>query len=228
MAAREDILGRIAATLGGGERAEAAATRIARHAANLVPARAQVGRAEQIRLFTTMMESVEGTVVEVPAPEVPQAVADYLIERNLPSAVAMAPDPALDALPWGDQPLLALRRGRAEESDVVGITGAFAGIAETGTLMLLSGPGRPTALGFLPENHIVILPASGIVGTYEEAWQRLREACAAPHRDGFLMPRTVNLITGPSRTADIELIPTLGAHGPKRLHTLIVDDGQAA
>src|SRR3546814_17374947 len=90
--------------------------------------------------------------------------------------------------------------------------GAFAGIAETGTVMMASGPDAPITLNFLPENHVVVLRASQVAGTYEEAWQRLREA-----RGRGVMPRAVNLITGPSRTGDIEQTILLGAHGPRRL-----------
>ena len=86
--------------------------------------------------------------------------------------------------------------------------------------MLLSGSGGPTTLNFLPDNHIVVLRASRVVGAYEDAWTRLREA----YGPGVL-PRTVNLVTGPSRTADIEQTIQLGAHGPRRLHILVIEDG---
>ena len=227
--AREDILAQLRTALGrregdgAGKRAD---ERIARHAANLMPARGQIPHAAQIELFIDMAERTEATVARVGSgDDVPAAVAEYLAERNLPTNVAMAPDPGLDALPWRDQPLLSLRRGRAEETDEVGLTGAFAAIAETGTLMMMSGAEQPTSLNFLPENHIVVLNADQMTGTYEEAWTRLREACPSADGDGFALPRTVNLITGPSRTADIELVPTLGAHGPKRLHIILVDEG---
>ena len=227
--AREDILAQLRTALGrreGDGAAVRADERLARHAANLIPARGQLPHGRQIELFIDMAERAEATVVRVGSgDEVPAAVADYLAERNLPTTMAMAPDPRLDALPWGDQPLLSLRRGRAEETDEVGLTGAFAAIAETGTVMMMSGAERPTTLNFLPENHIVVLNADQMTGTYEEAWTRLREACPSTDGDGFALPRTVNLITGPSRTADIELMPTLGAHGPKRLHIILVDGG---
>ena len=105
--------------------------------------------------------------------------------------------------------------GRAEPDDLVSVTPALAGIAETGTLMAASGPDHPTTLNFLPAVHIVVLQADRVVGTYEEAWERLREAGA--------LPRTVNLITGPSRTGDIEQTIFLHAHGPGRLHIVLVD-----
>jgi L-lactate dehydrogenase complex protein LldG len=76
----------------------------------------------------------------------------------------------------------------------------------------------------LPDTHIVIVQARQVVATYEDAWDRLRATRAAP--DG--LPRTVNFITGPSRTGDIEQRIELGAHGPRRVHIVIVDDGQVA
>ena len=112
--------------------------------------------------------------------------------------------------------MLELRRGRAEDSDAAGITGAFVAIAETGTLMLISGADTPTRNNFLPDTHIVVLRASEVVASYEDGWDRLRAAGA--------MPRTVNFITGPSRTGDIEQRMVLGAHGPRRLHIVLVDD----
>ena len=91
--------------------------------------------------------------------------------------------------------------------------------AETGTLMLTSDAARPSTLNFLPENHIVVLRVEQITGAYEEGWRFLRAAGG----NGTVMPRTVNLITGPSRTGDIEQRIQLGAHGPRRLHIIIVD-----
>ena len=83
--------------------------------------------------------------------------------------------------------------------------------------MLLSGPDNPTTLNFLPDNHIVVLAAADIVGDYETAWDRLRAAFGKGR-----MPRLVNMITGPSRSGDIEQKLLLGAHGPRRLHVVIV------
>ena len=110
-------------------------------------------------------------------------------------------------------------RGAARPGDPVSLTRAFAGIAETGTLMLTSGPAGPTGLNFLPETHMVVVRAGDIAGSYEDAWDRLRDS-----RDGEALPRTVNLITGPSRTADIEQTIQLGAHGPRRLHVVLIED----
>ena len=94
---------------------------------------------------------------------------------------------------------------------------AVVAAAETGTLFLVSGTDNPTTLNFLPEAHTILIAASEIVGSYEEAWDRLR----AIYGQGTL-PRTVNLISGPSRTADIEQTIVRGAHGPSRLLVLIL------
>jgi L-lactate dehydrogenase complex protein LldG len=115
--------------------------------------------------------------------------------------------------------MLSIRRGRGQGSDQVSVTGAFAGIAETGTVVMASGPDHPVSLNLLPDTHVVVLRESDIVGGYEDVWGRLR---ARYGKD--LMPRTVNTITGPSRTGDIEQTIELGAHGPRRMHILVVRD----
>ena len=141
----------------------------------------------------------------------------YVARReNLPAELLLAPDPFLDRIPWDVRPLLKIRRGRAGAEDAVSLTPCFAAIAETGTLMLVSGAETPTTLNFLPDTHIVVVRGDQIVATYEDGWDRLRV------RGG--LPRAINFITGPSRTGDIEQRIELGAHGPRRLHIVIVDD----
>lgn len=219
--ARDQILGSIRAGLGRGKLAgaaqEALEARLKTHRRNLVPARAALDHAAQVALFVAMAEEVDATVARVAhVAAVPGAVADYLSRQNLPSWLVMTPDPKLDDIPWDARPLLEIRRDRAEDGDAVGITACFAAIAETGTLMLLSGPESPTRNNFLPDTHVVVLRASQVVAAYEDGWDRLRATGA--------MPRTVNFITGPSRTGDIEQRLILGAHGPRRLHIVLIDD----
>ncbi|MCX7354010.1 MAG: LUD domain-containing protein [Alphaproteobacteria bacterium] len=226
MSAREDMLSRIRGAVGKGRAADAGHTvdaRLAAHRMNLIPARGQLAPDAKIKLFETMAREASATLTRVPLPsDVPEAIAQFLKSENLPSRVAMAPDPWLGSLGWERQPLLAIRRGRAEPSDEVGVTVAFSAIAETGTLMLLSGPDTPTTLNLLPETHIVVLRESQVVGAYEEAWARLREARVG-EGGAVAMPRTVNFITGPSRSADIEQQLQMGAHGPRRLHIVLVE-----
>jgi len=197
--------------------------RLAAHPRQLIPARSRLPRQEQIALFLRNLEKEFATFERV-ADEaaVPGAVADYLARHNLPGRFAIAP--LLAGLPWAERPMLQPEARRADPSDLVCLTQGFAGVAETGTLMLPSDPGRPTTLNLLPDTAMVLLRASDIVGAYEEAWDRLR-AAGPP---GAWMPRNVMLVTGPSRSADIEQTLELGAHGPRRLHVLLLEDEAAA
>ena len=224
MSSREAILGALRQRLNrdadGGKGAGAVAERLSAHRQNLIPQRGQLDRAGRIDLFEDYAAGADATVARVAAAaDVPAAVADFLKAHNLPASLVRAPDADLDAVPWANQPTLALEARRAEEPDAVSITAAFGGVAETGTLVLVSGDDNPTTLNFLPENHIVVLWADRITGDYEAQWAALRER----YGSGAL-PRTVNLVTGPSRSADIEQTIQLGAHGPRRLHIVIVDE----
>ncbi len=138
-----------------------------------------------------------------------------LREHNLPSRVRVGEDPVFESL-RADANLLEVLPGPAEGADAVGLSHAFAAAAETGTLFLSSGPENPSTLNFLPENHFVVILTNDIAGSYEECWSKLRVA----YGNGR-MPRTVNLISGPSRTADIEQTIVMGAHGPKTLVVFI-------
>lgn len=223
MSNREAMLGAIRRGLKRGalpvDIADALRGRMAAHPRHLIPARSQRPHPELVALFVANLEREYGTVARLQAMEaVPDAIAEYLAAQNLPSALAAAPHPELQGLDWSARPMLALRWGRAEGSDLVSLQHGFAGIAETGTLMLPSAPERPNTLNLLADTEIVVLRESAIVGAYEEAWDRLRA------ETGGVMPRTVMLVTGPSRSADIEQALELGAHGPRRLHVIVVND----
>ena len=227
--ARDAIFGSIRRSLGRGPLDEAARAaldeRLAKPAPNLVPARTDVSGDERIALFASMAESVFATVERVSRPDaVPGAVANYLAGQNLPPSLVMAPDPALDAYPWADRPMLAIRRGAAEEADRVSVTGALMGFAETGTLMMASGPDHPPRSTSCRRPTSWCCRRSGSAAPTRRAGRHLRAEGVGATGGGF-MPRTVNLITGPSRTADIEQTITLGAHGPRRLHIVIVEGG---
>ncbi len=168
-AARDAILGGVRFALKRGplpgETAAALAERVAAHRRNLVPARAAaLDDAGRIDLFVRMAEEVQTTVARVTSgDDVPGEVARYLAAENLPAELVMAPDPALDAIPWESRPLLQIRRGRAGAGDAVSLTPCLAAIAETGTLMLVSGPDTPTTLNFLPDTQIVVMRAGQVV-----------------------------------------------------------------
>jgi L-lactate dehydrogenase complex protein LldG len=221
MTARDDILATVRRSLGvsGRERPRRTAVeeRLARRPTGVVPRRGQVPREELPALFKTQAELALATVTEVDtAEEVPAAVATYLRNHNLPATIRMGDDPRLDALPWGST-ALDVARGRSDGTDLNAVSHAFGGVAETGTLALVSGPENPTTLNFLPDNHIVVVRAEDLAGDYEGFWQQLRTRFGPG-----VMPRTVNFITGPSRSGDIEQTMLLGAHGPRRLHILVV------
>jgi len=147
--------------------------------------------------------------------EIPSAIANYLTARGLPMRLRRANDGPLASLPWETAPALTLDTGSAKADDTAGISHAVAGVAETGTLVLASGPESPVTLAFLPETHIVALKADAIVACYEEALAMVVASC------GGRLPRTVNLVTGASRTGDIGGKIVMGAHGPRRLAVLI-------
>ncbi len=229
---REAILGAIRRGLRRGalpeDQATALRARLAAHPRHLIPARSRLPRPQQVALFLANLAREYATAARVPADDaVPGAVGDYLAAQNLPPAFVMAPHPELRALPWGEWPLLTRREGCAAADDAVSVQHGFAGIAETGTLLLPSGAARPTTLNLLCETEIVVLRASRVVGAYEEAFDLLRAEPARAGRD-VLPPRNVMLVTGPSRSADIESVLELGAHGPRRLHVVLVDDDPAA
>jgi L-lactate dehydrogenase complex protein LldG len=226
-AAREQMLTAIRGALGRDRLPEATVAALERRLkqprANVVPARGHLPPAERIALFIAEAERVNATTTRLETlADVPSAVVAYLRAGNLPAAVRVGTDSLMAAVPWQSESILQVQTGAAAAEDLASVTSAFAGIAETGTLMLLSDPESPTTLNFLPQAHLVVLPTDRIVGAYEEAWQRLRGRLGAG-----IMPRVVNWITGPSRTADIEQTLLLGAHGPRRLHILLVDgDGR--
>jgi len=221
LSARDVVLGKIRRSLGvaGDEPARKATVeeRLKTRPRGVVPARGQLPAGERLSLFTRMAESFAASVERVAdATDVPAAVAEFLRKNNLPATARMGDDKRLAAMPW-DKTQIALAHGPSDGSDAVSVGHADAGIAESGTLVLTSGSDNPTTLNFLPETAIVVLDAADLAGDYETVWDRLQ-----PPGSGAMPPRTVNYITGPSRSADIEQTVLLGAHGPRRLHIIVV------
>jgi L-lactate dehydrogenase complex protein LldG len=161
---------------------------------------------EQAKKMATTVDTVESLA------DATAAAHRYLSELNLPTqAIAWQ---TLEALPWSGSGIdVEFRKPRDE--DRVGITGCFCATAETGTLVLLSGPETYASAGLLPETHIAIVPASRIVAGHEEAFNLIRSERGE-------LPRAVNFVSGPSRTGDIEQTIVLGAHGPYRVHAIVV------
>lgn len=194
------------------------AARLAEAPRGIVPARGQLPPAERVDLFCAMAQAVSASVERLSSPdEVPDAVARYLRDRNLPASLRMGEDERLGAMPWAGQRALEIKRGPSDGNDETGLSHAFGGVAETATLVLHSGGENPTTINFLPDHHIVVINAADIEGDLESAITKVR----ARFGKG-VMPRTVNMITGPSRSGDIEQKLLLGAHGPRALHILVV------
>jgi len=213
MTSRDNILARIRAAQGRSgapDDAEREAVREYIRAHPQGPRPASDG--DLVTRFRERVLSLASTWDEVGAiSEIPAAVAGYLRENDLPlRAVCWKEFIDLD---WAGSGLeIDARNARGD--DLVGITGAFCAIAETGTLMMTSGPRTPAAVSLLPETHIAVVSRARIVRGMEEAWGLLR--AEFEH-----LPRAVNFISGPSRTADIEQTVTLGAHGPYRVHIIL-------
>lgn len=215
MAARERILQRIRRAQGRGGRAASAAEREAvdsylrAHPRGPLPAFA----GDWIERFCDRARACASSWDRVARlADAPAAVQRYVDAQDLPKSGCVWPD--LAGLDWAGAGLSLAGRA-AHGDDALGVTGAFCGIAETGTLMLVSGAGSPASVSLLPETHVALLPVARLVAHMEEAW-------ALARRELHTLPRAVNFISGPSRTADIEQTLVLGAHGPYRVHIVLI------
>jgi L-lactate dehydrogenase complex protein LldG len=143
--------------------------------------------------------------------EVGPAVARFVAAANAGPSLCVSN--ALAAIDWPAG--LEIHHRAAVRDDQTSVTPCFAAVAESGGIVTLSGPDTPSTLNFVPDNHIVVVHAAQVVRHFEDIWTKLRAS-------GRPMPRTINIISGPSRTADIEMTIQLGAHGPRRLHILLL------
>jgi L-lactate dehydrogenase complex protein LldG len=220
-ASRDAILGRVKKAIRAtGDRAKAVADAqgyIAAHAHGPRP-RMQDDLLARFMQRATDMESTVARIAD--RSEVPAAVARYLDALALPSMLAAQKShagvcwPAFADLDWAGAGLQIEARPTVG-NDRLGITGCFCAVAETGTLVVLAGAETPTATTLLPDTHVAVLPADRVVSGMEEAFALIRRECG-------LLPRAVNMISGPSRTGDIEQTVVVGAHGPFRVHILVV------
>ena len=147
-----------------------------------------------------------------PSPQLVSQLSSQLSSQNSHRGVCW---PEFADLDWAQTGLIVEARPTMGD-DRLGITGVFCAIAETGTLVVLSGADTPTATTLLPDTHIAIVSVNRIVDTMEDAFALIR-------RERGSVPRAINMISGPSRTGDIEQTIVLGAHGPFRVHILVVD-----
>ena len=221
-AVRDAVLGRVRSALGRkGERADArsaAGAYVAAHAQGPRPAMPD----DLVQRFVSRATDMESTAERLPdRAAVPAAVARYIDALVLPRELEMQRSksgvcwPELADLDWRGAGL-AIEPRPTVGQDRLGITGTFCAIAETGTLVFLAGVQTPTASALLVDTHVAVVGSERIVSGMEEAFALIR-------REQGRLPRAVNFISGPSRTGDIEQTIVLGAHGPFRVHILVLD-----
>jgi L-lactate dehydrogenase complex protein LldG len=221
VSARNAILARVRRSLGvsGSDpaRLTAVAERFARAPRGVIPAHGRLQPEERIGYFTEKALQSHAKVQRVVAVEVPRTIARFLETLGVAPVVRMGSDPRLAAMPWEGSGLRVEHDAPAPE-DRATVSHADAGIAETGTAVLVSGPANPSLLAFLPDVHVIVLRAGDIAANAETAIERVRRS----YPDGR-PPRAVTFVTGPSRSADIEQTLCIGAHGPREVLVLIVD-----
>ncbi|MEO1708949.1 MAG: lactate utilization protein [Pseudomonadota bacterium] len=226
MSARDAILGNVRKAVeakpNDAARQALAHKRIAQRERHPIPDRVSGKTTDALHgLFREHLETASATVATAAnADDIPEIISNYLRQHNLPQQIRHGADETLATINWGQAPTLEVMTGAADRNDAVGLSRATAAVAETGTLVLASGPDNPVTLNFLPETHIVVVDQNAIVGPYEEAFDRVRTRFG----DGK-MPRTVNMVSGPSRTGDIGGRIVMGAHGPRRMMVVIVESG---
>ena len=213
-ASRDDILGKLRPLVQDAAGAEARLRKRTRATAPSMPKTPE----ELLQRFEQKISNSAASVAIVHDLDfVPSVIDSYLLEHNQPFQAKRAADPLLDLIPWLSVPGFEVTTGPASPDDKCGITIAEAGIAETGSVMLVSTRTTPYLLNLLPETLIVIVPASRIVPLLEDAFTMWRSSSSN-------LVRTFTLATGPSRTADIEQTLEIGAHGPKRELVVIVEE----
>ena len=212
---RADILHKIRRRAGQAEYSDEVATsiiekRLSLHARGPIP----VANEPLLPGFIAKLEQVSATMTSIAnIDDLPSAVMEYLTQRNIENHMVVASSVLLKNIRWPQDFTISHRCAQAD--DVTALTVAYAGIAETGTLVVCSSRETPTTLNFLPDNYICVIKQADIYPCMEDVWDLIRE-------QGKGMPRSINFITGPSRTADVEQTIQLGAHGPRRLHVIIL------
>ncbi|MEM9736911.1 MAG: lactate utilization protein [Pseudomonadota bacterium] len=196
-----------------GSTSEAAAARLAAAGTQVspVPSQGQQRGEAAIQQFIDKAIAADATASRIASLEdLPRALAEELRGRNLPAAIRTGEDPIFDR-DWGT---VERSVGPGRITEPATLSRAEFGMAETGTLVLASGPDNPVTLTFLGETHFAVVAAEDIQPGFEGVW--------AGWRDRGLNPRTTNFVTGPSRSGDIGQVLQLGAHGPVNLHIFVV------
>ena len=215
MSAKQNILARIrsanAMHAADGDTSFAPAERLASHSRGPMPSM----QWDALERFKECSIAAASTLDEISTrAELPAAVARYLEQNNLPKSGVCWPE--FGDLDWNGAGL-EIQARPATGDDKVGVTGSFCALAETGTLVLLSGENQAATTSLLPETHIAVVSTSRLVVSMEDVWELLRAEIGE-------LPRQINFVSGPSRTADIEMTLVYGAHGPFRVHVVLLDE----
>jgi L-lactate dehydrogenase complex protein LldG len=236
---RADFLGRIRAEMRKvGVPGPAAPAERARHAEAAHAVRRQMSERwpEALVRFVEEFERVAGVFHRVPnAADVPDVIRGIAAERGAREIVTWEPaalgmdlgggavggELAVLPAPGGADETARLRHRHEAARAGIGVTGADLAVAETGTLVLVSGAGRPRSTSLLPETHVAVFGPGALVESLEQVGVILEALHVEPARG--MSGAVINFITGPSRTADIELTLTRGVHGPKHVHVVFVD-----
>lgn len=215
MSARENILARIREKSGRNgvtSAPELAAVRahIAEHACGPLPS---ISRHDPVTHFIAECARLKSTTARLDdITALPAEVARYIAANTL--AMRCVGWHEFAALNWQSAGIQFDDRP-ANGDDLIGLTGSFCGIGETGTLLLLGAPATPKATALLPETHICVVKKSRILATMEDSFALMRAEIGEP-------PRATFFVSGPSRTADIEQTLVIGAHGPYRVHVILI------
>ena len=185
---------------------------------NLIPKRGVIKKDALLKTFINRAKEVASSIAVIDSlSEIPAEVIDYLAKNNIASKIVVLPNEDIDFIDWHEHPTLEVVNKYADEKDETVLVSSFSAIAETGTVVQLSGPQNPITSHFLPDNSIVLIKASRIKASSEDAFKLIRKELKN-------IPRTVSLISGPSRTGDIALKIEMGAHGPRKVHLIIWND----
>ncbi len=183
-----------------------------------------------VETFVRNAEAAQAVVSVVPGVADARRRVGEILLADRARSIVVSPDAASE--PWSCAALPGLpdvravvrqtassERGPADALAAdAGITIAAFGLAETGTLVACASPGDHRLDSLLPPVNIALLPGSGLVSGLPDLFARLAADRA------FDRHSAITLITGPSRTADIELTLTIGVHGPKKLFVILVTD----